>query len=511
MKIRQRRPVAAATLSFCALALISAQAGPAMADGGGGSHSPWSPSGFQGGVSGEDTGSGLQVVVAPHRAQVGQPVVVLASLFNSSLPTSGAGAQSSSETSNSSSGTSNSSSGTTAPSFQVDFGAGGSSVAMTVVASGSVVTFAMATSTYSTAGRYQVTVTATEPGGSTLSQTALVEVGSGPVRLDGSTRYGTAVALSQQAFPKSGSAQAVVLATGADPEDALAAAPFAVEVHAPVLLTDPKSLPSAVAAELVRVLPKGDVVYILGGGEAISSGVASQVTGLGYTVQRLWGPTGPATALAVANALVKASSSPPTTVMVVSERDWPDALALAAWAANVGAPVLLTPPDQLYPGVASFLQDMTAKPDVILAGGPGVLSGAVATQLSALASSVHRVAGQDRFSTAVDIAKAGFPKPTSVVLATGEDWPDGLAGAAEAARFGGPVLLVERDHLPSVVVAYLTALKGQVKDVYSLGGHAAVAAGVVSQADSILGVSPPQASSGSTPSTSNGSGISVGG
>jgi putative cell wall-binding protein/V8-like Glu-specific endopeptidase len=87
---------------------------------------------------------------------------------------------------------------------------------------------------------------------------------------------------------------------------------------------------------------------------------------------------------------------------------------------------------------------------------------------------VSRLAGPDRFATAVAISQATFPAPPVpvVYVATGRDFPDALAGGPAAALEGGPVLLVTRDAIPPVVAAELTRL--QPGAIRILGGSAVV-------------------------------------
>lgn len=66
-------------------------------------------------------------------------------------------------------------------------------------------------------------------------------------------------------------------------------------------------------------------------------------------------------------------------------------------------------------------------------------------------------------------------------VASGETFPDALAGAPAAAALGGPVLLVRRDALPTATVQELDRLDPQ--RIVVLGGESAVSAAVVDQLD----------------------------
>ena len=91
--------------------------------------------------------------------------------------------------------------------------------------------------------------------------------------------------------------------------------------------------------------------------------------------------------------------------------------------------------------------------DVTVLGGPVVVADAVVAQLHA-----HRVAGADRWSTAAAVARAAADAgadPGTVLVATGRDFPDGLASGAAAVGRGGVVLLADHDAVPDPTRAWL--------------------------------------------------------
>ena len=84
--------------------------------------------------------------------------------------------------------------------------------------------------------------------------------------------------------------------------------------------------------------------------------------------------------------------------------------------------------------------------DVYLIGGADVVSNKVGRELKAYDKDgkTERIAGDNRYKTSVEVAKAFFPKKCdSAVLAYGMKFPDGLAGGPLAISMGSPLLLVE--------------------------------------------------------------------
>ncbi|GAB4277537.1 MAG: hypothetical protein Kow0056_09080 [Coriobacteriia bacterium] len=104
------------------------------------------------------------------------------------------------------------------------------------------------------------------------------------------------------------------------------------------------------------------------------------------------------------------------------------------------------------------------------------------------------VSGTDRYSTAVKASKEAFPNGLmddkegykSVVVATGENWPDALGGSALAGAVGGPMLLVRTDSLPSSVASEIERLGAE--RVFVVGGPKAVSAGVFQALGAVSGV-----------------------
>ncbi len=145
-------------------------------------------------------------------------------------------------------------------------------------------------------------------------------VGTPPVRIAGADRFGTADAALAAEFPTAGSAGAVVLATAANYPDALIGTALAAAKNAPLLFVS-GSLSASTKADIVRVLPAGGTVYLLGGTAAIPDSVKTALTALGFTVTRYAGTDRYGTALAVA-----AGMGNPSTVFLATGTNFPDAL-----------------------------------------------------------------------------------------------------------------------------------------------------------------------------------------
>lgn len=118
-------------------------------------------------------------------------------------------------------------------------------------------------------------------------------------RLAGPGRIETAIEVSQAAFE---SADAVVLARADQFPDALAAATLAAEVGGPVLLTGSDQLDLRVAREILRL--GAGTVYLAGGEVALAAQVADDLEGLEVAAPRLEGVERTDTAARIAQEVV---------------------------------------------------------------------------------------------------------------------------------------------------------------------------------------------------------------
>ena len=145
-------------------------------------------------------------------------------------------------------------------------------------------------------------------------------------------------------------------------------------------------------------------------------------------------------------------------VAVLSRDDLPaDALAGSALAAQKNGPLLLTDSGALSSSAAAELKRILAPGSTVyLLGGVQALSPAVATAVHAMGFTVIRIAGVNRFDTAVKIADTFDKAPSEILLATGDTFPDALsAGAAAGATAGAVVVLSDDTRMPAETAQYL--------------------------------------------------------
>lgn len=94
-----------------------------------------------------------------------------------------------------------------------------------------------------------------------------------------------------------------------------------------------------------------------------------------------------------------------------------------------------------------------------------------------------RIAGPNRFETAVEIAQGYEPGVTRVYLASGLGFADALSAAPAAAHLGAPLLLTQPNALPAAVVTELERLNPD--EVVIVGSNATVSDAVADQLEAL--------------------------
>lgn len=301
-------------------------------------------------------------------------------------------------------------------------------------------------------------------------------------RLFGTDGVATAISVSQHEFPVTGSAEAVVLARSDFFSDALAGDPLAAQLGGPLLLTPGASssatLDPRVRAEIMRVLPPGGTVYILGGSLALSPSIDAALQSIGYSTERIAGPDEFATAVAIAQQL-----GSPSTVFEATGTSFADALSAVPPAIALHGAILLTNGNQQAPETAAYLAQHPQTTRYAI-GGPLAAAGADPTATA--------IFGPDLYATSAAVASRFFPTAQVFGVATAATFTDALSGglymgtlpASTTGSVGsgaGPVLLVAPSApLPSSAAGYLSGDRANITEGVVFGGPLALGSDVQS-------------------------------
>ena len=198
-----------------------------------------------------------------------------------------------------------------------------------------------------------------------------------------------------------------------------------------------------------------------------------QASPLAYTTERISGQDRIETALSIAQK----GWTTAQTVILCEGTDYPDSIAVAPYAVNLDAPILLTGGDTLDQRVETELQRLNPQ-KVILLGGEGCLTNSIETELDSLSLDWERIGGKTRYETSVLLAE----KVSSdwLIIANGDNYPDALSAASYAGINQIPIVLTSNS-LPSAVAEYCQ--ETEPKHIIVVGGEGAVSTESLNQFD----------------------------
>lgn len=186
---------------------------------------------------------------------------------------------------------------------------------------------------------------------------------------------------------------------------------------------------------------------------------------------RVSGTDRESTAVSVSQSAFATGGAAPAVVLARADA-FPDALAGGPLAAAKHGPLLLTSPGLLDAVTKTEIQRVL-KPGgtVFLLGGTAALSASVSSAVSAMGFDAVRLAGSDRFGTAIAIAGA-LGNPSTVFETTGQGFADALSAVPAAVAEHGAILLTDGAAQPTATSTYLNAHPGVH---YAIGGPAGAA------------------------------------
>lgn len=280
-------------------------------------------------------------------------------------------------------------------------------------------------------------------------------------KLVGSSRYETAVKISESAFKK---ADNVIIVNSQGDADALAATPFAKLKDAPILLTGSKTLDANTKAEITRLGAKN--AYIIGGDTRVEESVSKELKSMNLNVERISGKDRYETALQVAKKLGDVSE----VAVVNGQKGLADAVSVAPVAASKNMPILFSSPTEGTKVSDSYIKDEKVTKSYVI-GQEASISKEVAAKLP----NAERIGGKDRNETNamviekfytneelnnIYVAKNGIKNNTDLV--------DALAVGAVAAKVDAPVV-IGSDNLNEKQVQVLSTKK--TKMLTQVGGN----------------------------------------
>lgn len=271
-------------------------------------------------------------------------------------------------------------------------------------------------------------------------------------RIAGKDRIATSIEISKTMFNES---ENVVLASGFNFADALSAGQLAAALNAPLILSD-ENMDSRTSDEIAKLKPKN--IYIVGGETALSSNIEESVKSVvnDINIERLKGNDRYETSVKVMEKTKEFVDA--EYLLIASGKNFPDALSATSFMADHKALMVLSDGNS-YP--KSDLQE-------IAIGG--------VNQLPLNGFTGERIAGNDRYQTALAIARRSFENNENAILANSKVFADSLSAVSVAKNYKAPIILTDNENLTQSTKSYLE----NMNSVTIIGGEKSVSSNIFS-------------------------------
>ena len=271
-------------------------------------------------------------------------------------------------------------------------------------------------------------------------------------RIAGEDRIATSIEISKAMFNESDN---VVLASGFNFADALSAGQLAAALNAPLILSKDQ-LDNRTTDEIAKLKPKN--IYIVGGETALSSNIEESVKSVvnDINIERLKGNDRYETSVKVMEKTKEFVDA--EYLLIASGKNFPDALSATSFMADHKALMVLSDGNS-YP--KSDLQE-------IAIGG--------VNQLPLNGFTGERIAGNDRYQTALAIARRSFENNENAILANSKVFADSLSAVSVAKNYKAPIILTDNVNLTQSTKSYLE----NMKSVTIIGGEKSVSSNIFS-------------------------------
>lgn len=271
-------------------------------------------------------------------------------------------------------------------------------------------------------------------------------------RIAGEDRIATSIEISKAMFNESDN---VVLASGFNFADALSAGQLAAALNAPLILSNDQ-LDSRTSDEIAKLKPKN--MYIVGGENALGLNIEESVKSVvnDINIERLKGNDRYETSVKVMEKTKEFVDA--EYLLIASGKNFPDALSATSFMADHKALMVLSDGNS-YP--KSDLQE-------IAIGG--------VNQLPLNGFTGERIAGNDRYQTALAIARRSFENNENAILANSKVFADSLSAVSVAKNYKAPIILTDNENLTQSTKSYLE----NMNSVTIIGGEKSVSRNIFS-------------------------------
>lgn len=290
------------------------------------------------------------------------------------------------------------------------------------------------------------------------------------MRISGPGRVETSIEISKFENTKS---KTVILTDARNYPDALAASNLTNGRYSVILVQN--QLTQAIINEITRL--EAQDLIILGGTNSISEDIEKDLANIAgvKNVSRIAGENRYDTCQKIFNHAKKKS------LVLASGEIFPDALATSSILDQAG--LLLTRSGQLPSEAQAAIKDLNHD-NFLIVGGENSVQESLATSISSQYqyASHTRISGNNRYETSAKIGERLVS--STVILASGENFPDALAASTLAQKIDSPILLVSKDKIDQSVIDYFK--KHNIKKALVVGGQLSISDKTLANAERLI-------------------------
>lgn len=290
------------------------------------------------------------------------------------------------------------------------------------------------------------------------------------MRISGPGRVETSIEISKFENTKS---KTVILADARNYPDALAASNLTNGRYSVILVQN--QLTQAIINEITRL--EAQDLIILGGTNSISEDIEKGLADIAgvKNVSRIAGENRYDTCQKIFSQAKKKS------LVLASVEIFPDALATSSILDQAG--LLLTRSGQLPSEAQAAIKDLNHD-NFLIVGGENSVQESLATSISNQYqyASHTRISGNNRYETSAKIGERLVS--STVILASGENFPDALAASTLAQKIDSPILLVSKDKIDQSIIDYFK--KHNIKKALVVGGQLSISDKTLANAERLI-------------------------
>lgn len=292
-------------------------------------------------------------------------------------------------------------------------------------------------------------------------------------RISGKDRYDTSLNVMKYTINDSNDVINGIIASGEDFPDALSAGFLSSQYNAPLILSKKSSLPSTVENQLIK--KNIDNIYLIGGEKTLSNTVKNTLSHYSKSTTRIAGKNRYSTSQLINLKIAELYDSPVIGDLsaVYNGNSFADALSATPFMNQYNRINETKLPLLAVDGKAN-------KNNNLIFGGETSI---------AKYNEDYRLAGSDRYKTAIEIAKAYKSilnkDIDTIVLTSGEDFPDALCAGPLASKKDAAILLTSSSKLNKDTKEYIESNKS-IKKVIIVGGENSVSKNIENELKEML-------------------------